>query len=345
MLFFTSPTSRLHDAVVRGDLMQAKQAIQKGAHLNSAEHDADGRTPLHRAALDGRQSMVIALLDAGAEPNVSDAQGKTPLHLASIQGHTDICRLLLAKHAFINAVSATKGTPLNEAISYNHPEVVDLLLSRGAIRTSQNNSLLYEAADMKYLDVCQVLLRHGANGSERNRDGKTPLIRAVEMALNPGNSMQQRNPNGPAQAKTRALIRLLASQTPSLNAGDHNGQTPLHLVAMSPTSPAQTAVMELLLDMGADVNARDRDGNTPLHVAGQHGRKDACKALVKAKADFDVTNTVGDSPLQWVLRHLVTPIQPTGAPITEWKEISAFLHEERRLARMDSRAPTHRMRM
>jgi hypothetical protein len=61
--------------------------------------DEDGRTPLHWAADLGKESMVRALVAAGAAVNVQDAEGMTPLHCAAVCEHRAVCRVLLAARA------------------------------------------------------------------------------------------------------------------------------------------------------------------------------------------------------------------------------------------------------
>jgi len=53
-----------------------------------------GYTPLHIAAVNGREDQVARLLDAGASASATDKDGKTPLDLAT-QSHHKIAQALL----------------------------------------------------------------------------------------------------------------------------------------------------------------------------------------------------------------------------------------------------------
>jgi ankyrin repeat protein len=65
--------------------------------------DADGQTPLHKAALGRSGAMVRLLLDCpGADPRVADRRGATPVGLARQAGDAE-CQALLA------AAAATSG--------------------------------------------------------------------------------------------------------------------------------------------------------------------------------------------------------------------------------------------
>ena len=56
--------------------------------------DAEGRTPLHRAAAAGYHDMVELLLHNNADPNARDAAGRTALVLAESAGHAGVADLL-----------------------------------------------------------------------------------------------------------------------------------------------------------------------------------------------------------------------------------------------------------
>ncbi len=72
---------------------------QVGAGVDINVRDAQGRTALPYASLNGHNEMVEMLLALGAERNVQDDEGNTPLHLAARSDHEDTCRALLTAGA------------------------------------------------------------------------------------------------------------------------------------------------------------------------------------------------------------------------------------------------------
>lgn len=58
-----------------------------------------GNSPLHVACVRGDLEEVVALLEAGANPNLKGEHGCTPLHDAVQQEHPEVVKLLLEKGA------------------------------------------------------------------------------------------------------------------------------------------------------------------------------------------------------------------------------------------------------
>lgn len=66
--------------------------------------DLQGRTALHVAASEGRESCITLLLQSNVDIDQKDRKGRTALHLAALNGNCRIVELLLAKGANVNAI-------------------------------------------------------------------------------------------------------------------------------------------------------------------------------------------------------------------------------------------------
>ena len=74
------PDLAIYDAVQKGDVEAAKQAIADGADVN--EKNADGVAPLSNAAYFGHKEVVELLITNGADVNAK-FDGRTPLDFAT----------------------------------------------------------------------------------------------------------------------------------------------------------------------------------------------------------------------------------------------------------------------
>ena len=82
---------------------QTKRAPAKMSAKNVSGRGANGMTPLHTAAANGRKDEVERLLAAGADVRAKANDGATPLHWAVFNNHKDVAELLLASKPDINA--------------------------------------------------------------------------------------------------------------------------------------------------------------------------------------------------------------------------------------------------
>jgi len=110
----------------------AELLAQRGADINVS--DVFGRTPLHRAAEDGRIYVVSLLITKGADVNARDGVNNTALHGAAHYGHKQVVEILIKGGADLNIKNIDGRTPLHWAVEMGHREIADLLVSSGAGR-------------------------------------------------------------------------------------------------------------------------------------------------------------------------------------------------------------------
>ena len=94
--------------------------------------DADGGTPMHRAAGEGRVEVIELLGAVGANPNTRDNHGRTPLHRAACHGRAESINALVAGGADLNARDNNNDTPLHDATRAESSEAIEALGSAAA---------------------------------------------------------------------------------------------------------------------------------------------------------------------------------------------------------------------
>ena len=142
--------------------------------------------------------------------------------------------------------------------NYKNPK----LLNARDEPNKRGKTLLMYAARHGLADVCEKLIKHGANVNIGWEYG-TPLHEA-------------------------ALCSFFVS--------DLNNQLVLHNHRIS--DDAYVATCECLLRHGANVNAKDYFGETPLHYAGRGGSLEVINLLINNGADITAKDNLGRTPLR-----------------------------------------------
>ncbi|HMJ90842.1 MAG TPA: ankyrin repeat domain-containing protein, partial [Candidatus Acidoferrum sp.] len=216
----------------------------------------------------------------------------TPLTLAAYNGFRGVAEVLLTNKADVNQESRSGNTPLSAAISKGYKAMVELLLQHGAeVNREQGvTSPLHTASFNGEREIMVLLLSHKANVNSVDSQGRTPLIVAAEVG-----------------SLTAAQVLLDHKADP--NAAEKLRLTALHWAACK----GNKEMTDLLLARGADPGMKAANvgtgtssertqcfgagGMTPLHVAVTRDAASVVQSLLQHKADVNVRNASGSTPL------------------------------------------------
>ncbi|KAK1751383.1 ankyrin repeat-containing protein [Echria macrotheca] len=265
-----------------------------------------------------RPDVLEMLLDHGADPNMKETEAERE-RIAMLLEHglwadVKVCetmvQLLLNHGADPNAVCPDKSIII-------HRMIANGTLTKGSFA---NICLGAPSINLEARDANGRTLLHAACRGMNNGDGSLAIllldrgadVRAIsEDGCNALHHLNSRdNIFHTKTVSIPALRRILAAAPDLVNQKDNHGQTPLHkALALKATDAAN-----VLLSAGADPAAADSYGNTPLHwlmyspweiddsgnVVG--GAYEVFTKLTAAKADVNVRNPAGETPLFWFFR-------------------------------------------
>lgn len=177
----------LFQAITAGNLKKVHKYIVKKGNLNVIDHYRTKYTPLMYAVMRGSRSIASLLLESGANINQKDADDKTAYRFALEYGREDIIELFLSFGADVNHTSPghfREWTPLCIVANLNYTEALALLLKHGADPNAPQsydlNTPIYFSAAQNNSNNMSLLLHFGAHLNQINRDGASPLMRAVQ---------------------------------------------------------------------------------------------------------------------------------------------------------------------
>lgn len=230
----------------------------------------------------GELELVKAMLDSGADPNMTDRKGLTPLMYAARKDEQEVIKLLLARGADIDAKDKSGWSALMVAIKKDHPEMARLLLENGAnphIIDPTGWNALNLAAVEGYHEVARALLEYGVDVNARNVDKKTALMMAAKSG----------NPE---------TVAVLIEYHANLTVQDHLGTTALMYAARE----GNVEVINRFADYFAKLPEKkhmalldQEDGSewTALTWAVKKEQWEAAKALIEAGADYNHKDSEG----------------------------------------------------
>jgi uncharacterized protein len=238
--------------------------VAAGAQVDAKDID-DELTPLIMSLINGHYDAAGALINAGADVNLSDKLGRTPLYSAvddhtmpvsarpspkevdEVLSSTDVIKLLLAKGAEVN-LQLKNGQPYRTKLDRG----TDGMLGAGT-------TPLIRAAKAADHVAMKLLFEKGADPKLATRNGITPLMAAAGVGTSDADTTGRVKP----QSDIIESIKLCLAAGADINAADSNGRTALFGAAQQ----GFDKVVQFLADSGAKLDIKDRNGRTALDAA------------------------------------------------------------------------------
>ena len=195
-------------AVQNNQTESVKFLVQAGADVNLVK---ENKTALGAAAQMRDHKFLKLLLQLGADVN---AIGVEPALMHAVRaGSTKCLNILLATGAHVNVCFPVRNyftTPLLEAIKFAPVKCISTLIDAGADVNmgGENNLPLHCTVIHRKYEFAKRLIEAGVDVNSRSKDGRTPVLIAVEF----GNKI---------------FMDMLIDAGADVNIADDDGVTPL----------------------------------------------------------------------------------------------------------------------
>ncbi|USP80476.1 hypothetical protein yc1106_07750 [Curvularia clavata] len=213
-----------------GSVSILQKLVSRGA--NPFERNLKQQNALHLASRAGDHDAVAVLISLGVEPALTDDEGLNALHYAAQSGNYETINILL------------------ETAVTTRPSLV-------ASKDNRGRNLLHHLLSAKSeirQETIRLLLDNGADGSELDASGNTPLAGYFKQAR--------------GEPDVKICQQLLSIKGSSLFI-DKNGQNLGHLCTLPWRCSVQ--VLEILREHGVDLTQKDLQGKTILHCSAISG--------------------------------------------------------------------------
>lgn len=251
------------------------------------------------------------LADHGMELDSPNNAVNTPLLISVSSRNRKVAAFLLEKRADISATDKLGNTPLLLAIYTKSKPPVELLLAAGT-----DVSYVNHAGQSPLLVACQtgnrmlinLLAEKGADMLISGKNGLFPIWYAcsanqkeiVRLFLEHGVDANYSKPISGDHGQMNAYLDWVETANDiSVTAGYSLNMSVGEGLLRVATKSGHLSMVKLLLDARAEINVQDENGNSPLHYAASYGKKDVVTYLLQNNADPALVNVKEQLPIDY----------------------------------------------
>lgn len=288
-------------ATRNGNLDLVKELVEKDkANVNC--QGAFGWTPLHVACNRKHVDVAAYLLGKGADQTIATVEGELPHHLLFTSGDLDLdLYMILFKaarskgHQFTYARRKDGASPLHIACERGNFDVAEVLLKEGADYTQKSangTNPLHAAVESGGLSVVRLMLSLGdydcnaMSLTQRTSDNFTPFMIACS---------KNNIPIG-------ELLCKKFTKTDHLQLKSTTNCTVLHCACSISDEESALWWAKIAIDSGVFVDGCRDDNCTALHLVVQAGMTKLASMLLAAGASANIKRNDGETALHLALK-------------------------------------------
>lgn len=293
-----NPFSPLFIACQYGNETIINALLDAGADVNHLTREAIA--PLQPCSARSSVAVLQRMLSMGAEINHVDAFGQTALMWAAAEGNLPTINWLLAQGSDVNKVTKKGFTPLFFALKSKVPAAPFAIMKAGGdtnhIGPEQTTAVQMAMYQGQY-GFAETLVKNGADMSAFDRNGYQ-LLHAAVLADQP--QLVQLLIEKGAKINGESIIsRVKWRYESNFKAGEHVVGPRSALMLAAENGLAE--MMALLVRYGADTSVRTEDGDNIVLAAAVSGSVPALTYALQLQPDVNVVNNKGLTPLHKVL--------------------------------------------
>ncbi|CAG2212031.1 unnamed protein product [Mytilus edulis] len=287
----------LHESVYQDNIEVCQLLITYNVDLN--QRDKHSCTALNRAVIKRSFPMVKLLVTSGADVNATTLSGFTPAMLACHSNDIDVAEYLInISTTKFDIVDKYGNNILHCLCAYGKEEHLDIILSfikEFVGRGISINAFNYDGhmlLDFSYIfgeTFAKELITIGADVTKYDADGRNYLNRYLDLELNADNYLMAFVKHGFGIIPKNILRHLM-------NEPDRAGKTAFMRVCADMFNSVD--VIQMFCDAGADINAQNHLGESPLHLMSRDKwipDKDAIFYLLQQGANVNAVDIFGRS--------------------------------------------------
>eukprot|EP00758_Cryptobia_borreli_P012117 Tbor_TRINITY_DN5718_c6_g1::TRINITY_DN5718_c6_g1_i2::g.19554::m.19554 len=264
--------------------------------LARIKQDDENMEKLHIAARKGQTDHILRLLETDISPSIQNKFGCSALHLACKYGQVGAVRVLAPISDLSQSWHGQK--PLHLAVLSNNEEIVRVLLEgakgqgKAAFEIFLNECDEFELTEVRgevlqkhitgqtalhwcvclgecHMSMMKLLLSFGANPTAKDKNGETPIMRAIELK---------------DEIAFDILVDPSYGNTLRFDICDKKGKSTLQYAI---TNNLPQIAMKLL-KLGHDVTQEDIDKNTAILLAIRAAMPEVLEAVLEIADQFQV---------------------------------------------------------
>ncbi len=263
---------------------------QEALHKTVNTKDTRGRTALHHAATNGRESMLQLLIDNGAKPT-PDNDGNLPQHLSAQAGAEHTTAILFEQFPKTIDVVNRAGQTVEDLARY---QIFDL---KSKVESGVGDTLMHYAV-RNHLDLNIQNIRDVEHVNAMfvacDQNGFSPLhLASIGPSLHCLDNLL---------SIAQTILTEQEFDT-FINGESKNGRTPLHYLSLN----GRGRMLERFMCHNPNLEKRDSEGNAAIHLAAEVGAVMTANIIIqemgKRGVDFGLENNAGENFVHAALRH------------------------------------------